>query len=174
MLLHAYDGLLVPTTADAGPKWRLHHLPAAALTDDSIDECLGRIFLGLDESKRPYFAVSVTDDAAAGIASESDKVTYISPDFFGACHWYTSGLPEYVVLPDLPAAMVLSCGVCVLRGAHCQAEWVELRREGGPNLPADEAALIAYAAGMVYWARRNTHSATSGEEMQPLKGGHSR
>lgn len=53
-------------------------------------------------------------------------------------------------------------------------EWVELRREGGPNLGQSDAALMAYAAGMVTWARKNLHSTVSGRHMKPLQGGHAR
>ena len=60
---------------------------------------------------------------------------------------------------------------CIVQGKH---EWVELRREGGPNLSASDAALMAYAAGLITWARKNLHSTQSGSPLKPLQGGHAR
>ena len=62
----------------------------------------------------------------------------------------------------------------VVNGDAAQAEWVELRREGGPFLHGKDAALMAYAAGMVNWARNSLYSGVTGEPLQPLQGGHAR
>jgi hypothetical protein len=52
--------------------------------------------------------------------------------------------------------------------------WVELKREGGPRLTGPEAAVYAYGAGLVSFARKNRFDSAIGKRLKPFHGGHAR
>ena len=58
-------------------------------------------------------------------------------------------------------------------GTRLQAEFSDLRRVG-PLLHADEAALLAYARGMVYWQENSRHCSRCGEFLVSDHAGHVR
>jgi NAD+ diphosphatase len=75
------------------------------------------------------------------------------------------GAPRFAVdVPDDARAAV---------AAACGGEFEDLRRVG-PLLAADDAALLAYARGMVGWHRRTRHCGGCGAATEPRQAGHVR
>ena len=58
-------------------------------------------------------------------------------------------------------------------GAPREAEFSDLRVVG-PVLPADDAALLAYARGLLWWAETTRFCSRCGERLGPTNGGHVR
>jgi NAD+ diphosphatase len=54
-----------------------------------------------------------------------------------------------------------------------KAELTDLRMSGG-ILPAEEAEILAYARGMLYWHQRHRYCGSCGAETKPKDGGHVR
>lgn len=98
VLLHKYSGLLAKSETNSA-KWKAVTVPARDVPDNSFDQRVGRIFLGLDEHKRPFFAASVTQEAAANVADLQEQVG-------------TAVVDDY--LNPLSLKGFLSCQLCVL------------------------------------------------------------
>jgi len=54
-----------------------------------------------------------------------------------------------------------------------RGEFADLRMAGG-LLPAEEAEVLAYARGMLYWHRRHRYCGSCGRRTKPREGGHMR
>jgi NAD+ diphosphatase len=54
-----------------------------------------------------------------------------------------------------------------------RGHFADLRMAGG-LLPAEEAEILAYARGMLYWHRRHRHCGSCGRPTKPREGGHVR
>lgn len=73
-------------------------------------------------------------------------------------------------LDDVAAAPIAAAAVDA-DGKAVSADWVDLRLVGAA-LPADDAALVAYARGMVYWSEHTRYCVRCGSALIPRQGGH--
>eukprot|EP00897_Mesotaenium_endlicherianum_P009920 jgi/Mesen1/8957/ME000056S08357 len=80
-----------------------------------------------------------------------------------------SGKPVFAL--DVTAAPAADGEGPQLEGAAAGARWVDLRREG-PLLPAPDAALLAYARGLMEWHSRNRFCARCGCPLEAHEAGH--